>query len=1398
MLHYTFQSSNKDYLQSLVPLKFHENLSFKSSPDPDPCKEDQVRVFVKQLLTALQYMHDRKQAHLDLRPEVVLLQDDHLCLADFGQNIYVKNGRITSEFKASPEFVAPELIKNEKVGLYSDMWSVGIMTFVLLGGISPFLGDNDNETLLNVVEGRFDLECKELSYVTNEGIDFLERLLIINPLQRMTVNEALSHPWISESSLLDAKLSSECLKEFKYRHKWLERRVFVQQTPSESILKIEPIPVPEFCESHPNEKHLGTIIDPVAIYDFLTIKDQPRLLEPKFTYGSRLSPEIDTISNLSPVTSSVSLHKLSYPINLIDDSNFGHYQTESEESINTLPFEESTKFKVGGSPKDFSSLSINSVGIQNTFSKSLSPSMQNCGEDRKILQPQEGGECPINDLLKKDIERKLKKVTEDKYFEVEDIIDTEFIPPLRLIKGERREIEEEIANRILSDISEENSFAGSIVSLNDIESNQKLSTNNQKKKLYKSRSRSTTPMDNSGSEDSFTPIASPSITIDMDDDNESVKAFFSEKGFNIPPEQLDPSIPVNAPLFLEGLGKQKIITSSNEERPKSRGGLSPGLKCRPGTKSPILLSPGREHKMECIISTKRGKQKMTKPMDEEAIIDNSTDNSIKKEKVNVKFHDDDFDILMAEAEKVKTEYKEKKPKLYEDKKENLLNHEKPICNNEENIKIPTRRYNFEEELEKYRPKNFYKEEDDTILENDIDDYIWDSHYQIGPDTLLLASKGASFNARVRGYRTSLWGEGAPYVGVGILGFRNRDITVRERRRYTDLMKEESNNILNTGFTDEFGKKLHIIHNKINKLQNHGNLPSNINEQNGSVIFKKRLRDVYWHEEKSRFIFECQVIGNPIPEIIWKYNNTIINNSDRYIIKINNGYCSLEIIRPELHELGEYICEARNENGYDITSCRAYSGETPGKPGRPEIELASDTEVLICWDMPKTCTTLEGIKYKLDVRPSGENDHFSPWITISDNIDGEVCLVKHLSPHGIYQFRVFAKNGFGWGLPSLNSRIIKTHRKGVPKLQAELLKRDIVINSVSVPNRSIIKRESNDDIMENENERKENNSKIENLNESVVLFVNEDITKRFQIEKEIFRGRFSVVFNVSDSKNEGKSHCVAKKRLITYPNVPSALDEYENLKACQHENVVQLVGGYENDSKMTLIMERLYEDVFHRFSFLDSYNEESIVLTVRQIVSALHWIHYKGVLHLDIQPDNVMFVNKRSWFIKIIDFGSSKKIDKNPIKSSTIHQRIDWKAPEVIKGENVTEKTDCFGMGLITFTILSGFHPFSSVNDTCDEISDAILNVKCDPNLIPVQVSQEALKFVTWALKKDPHRRISTSEALTDRWLSSDVSIVRRREAIKYSSSRLRKTADYIMRRIPRLNGNDMIPEELIR
>uniref|UniRef100_A0AC34Q288 Protein kinase domain-containing protein n=1 Tax=Panagrolaimus sp. JU765 TaxID=591449 RepID=A0AC34Q288_9BILA len=166
MVNFCVKFADSSLLENLLPLpkkddKIHRN------------REEEVQIFVKQLLTALQYMHDRNIVHLDLRPEVVLLQDDHLKLADFGQSRHLLAGKVHGEIQGSPEFVSPEIALGEMVTLSTDMWSVGVLTYVLLTGKSPFLGDNDDETLSNVVHGDVNFDIPEFNHVSPEAKNFL-------------------------------------------------------------------------------------------------------------------------------------------------------------------------------------------------------------------------------------------------------------------------------------------------------------------------------------------------------------------------------------------------------------------------------------------------------------------------------------------------------------------------------------------------------------------------------------------------------------------------------------------------------------------------------------------------------------------------------------------------------------------------------------------------------------------------------------------------------------------------------------------------------------------------------------------------------------------------------------------------------------------------------------------------------------------------------------------------------------------------------------------------------------------------------------------------------------------------------------------------------------------------
>uniref|UniRef100_A0A914QDA6 Uncharacterized protein n=1 Tax=Panagrolaimus davidi TaxID=227884 RepID=A0A914QDA6_9BILA len=494
-------------------------------------------------------------------------------------------------------------------------------------------------------------------------------------------------------------------------------------------------------------------------------------------------------------------------------------------------------------------------------------------------------------------------------------------------------------------------------------------------------------------------------------------------------------------------------------------------------------------------------------------------------------------------------------------------------------------------------------------------------------------------------------------------------------------------------------------------------------------------------------------------------------------------CLLTIIRPTQADIGEYSCEAKNEFGTDICSARIVTGYTPGRPGRPDIELSSDTEVLLRWETPEASTYLEGITYKVEARPAGDNDHFVKWTCISDNVDDEAVVVKHLVPQGIYQFRVTAKNGFGWGLPSLTSRIIRTHPRGTPKLQLDILRDQMKLSVITMPVR---KGKSDPGLAEISEEAEEEASEEElSIDESIIsktsepplsLNKSDDPLSRFQLENPIFQSRYTLVRNAVDTKSTVAKHVVAKIRVQSKESPADLAEEFETLKAAQHENVVSLFAAYEKNSCLLLFTERLYENIFDRFTYPDNYNEEQIALTIRQLTAALHWIHFRGVLHLDVQPDNVMFATKRSWVIKLIDFEEAQFSDSGKPIRKRKPANPQWAAPEMLQPNGVaTEQTDIWGMGVICFTLLSGFHPFSDDGETPEEVKEAVCKQKCDPNLIPVQATQEALRFATWAIKKNPSRRIRTDEALSHKWLSNEKQMVRRRESVKYPSNRLRRT-----------------------
>ncbi|KAH0512034.1 Death-associated protein kinase 3 [Microtus ochrogaster] len=135
------------------------------------------------------------------KPENIMLLDKtipipHIKLIDFGLAHEIEDGVEFKNIFGTPEFVAPEIVNYEPLGLEADMWSIGVITYILLSGASPFLGDTKQETLANITAVSYDFDEEFFSQTSELAKDFIRKLLVKETRKRLTIQEALRHPWI--------------------------------------------------------------------------------------------------------------------------------------------------------------------------------------------------------------------------------------------------------------------------------------------------------------------------------------------------------------------------------------------------------------------------------------------------------------------------------------------------------------------------------------------------------------------------------------------------------------------------------------------------------------------------------------------------------------------------------------------------------------------------------------------------------------------------------------------------------------------------------------------------------------------------------------------------------------------------------------------------------------------------------------------------------------------------------------------------------------------------------------------------------------------------------------------------------------------------------------------------
>jgi len=155
---------------------------------------------VFQILQAVEYLHNQGVVHRDLKPENLLVKDStndhgiHIYVADFGLSRGFQDNQTLNTYCGSPEYVAPEVLACVPYEKAVDLWSIGVITYILLTGFLPFY-DKNHAVLFEKIQN-VDYNWDDCPEVSPKAKHFIQHLLVKDPKKRYNVEKALSHPWV--------------------------------------------------------------------------------------------------------------------------------------------------------------------------------------------------------------------------------------------------------------------------------------------------------------------------------------------------------------------------------------------------------------------------------------------------------------------------------------------------------------------------------------------------------------------------------------------------------------------------------------------------------------------------------------------------------------------------------------------------------------------------------------------------------------------------------------------------------------------------------------------------------------------------------------------------------------------------------------------------------------------------------------------------------------------------------------------------------------------------------------------------------------------------------------------------------------------------------------------------
>ena len=161
------------------------------------------------------------------------------------------------------------------------------------------------------------------------------------------------------------------------------------------------------------------------------------------------------------------------------------------------------------------------------------------------------------------------------------------------------------------------------------------------------------------------------------------------------------------------------------------------------------------------------------------------------------------------------------------------------------------------------------------------------------------------------------------------------------------------------------------------------------------------------------------------------------------------------------------------------------------------------------------------------------------------------------------------------------------------------------------------------------------------------------------------------------------------------------------------------------------------DVLTCLSQRHEYTENMVASIIAQVLDGLQYLHWRGINHLDLQPDNVLLKSARSLDVKLCDFGCAQRVSKLGTLVLDVMDRIylPFTAPEILNQEPAFPQSDVWSLGVLTYVLLSGVSPFSGENDQETRQNISFVRFRFEP--LYKEISMEATRFIMAVFKRAP-------------------------------------------------------------